>query len=109
MTPKPDDAKPDALQSLRDLVEDFGGDVPYRVTAAITAWEKERAERDSVPTLVLLRQRTNELGKLRAAVEKVRDEVRVRLAETIKTGDIPVHRTVLERWNDALDAALRGD
>ena len=94
--PKPDDAKPDALESLgevRDICASTAGMLFLGVTldGIIAAWEKERAD--------VLRENPRalrELAQLRRAVEKVRDELR-------KSGDEND-----QRMADALDAALRG-
>ena len=121
MTPKPDDAKPDPLEELKEVLEEMTGYRPFqdspgreKVNRAIAAWEKERAEaslnRAIIGGWTAARDQYGEpsrlasqLAALRAAVEKVRDE----LIQTINVRPGAVMACHLREAADALDAALR--
>lgn len=92
------DAKPDPLKELKITSVNLGK--PPSVERAIAAWEKERADWREAHRQVFEAQQDDHraISILRAAVEKVRDELRTPEAATRNPLDTA----------DALDAALGG-
>lgn len=106
------DAKPDPLEELKAELEGVPIEFSWHrsLHKAIAAWEKERARLDrevnqnqGMATMLL---------NLRAAVEKVRETIREDIQIAIDAGargdDSVFDLEDVQRYHDALDAALRG-
>src|SRR5690349_24436236 len=100
------DTKPDPLERVKNYHRDILGHLPPECDcpdcAAIAAWEKERARPHVHDALA------DSYANLRAAVEKVRDEIAKQAQENYDIGDALRAATAndLQCWADALDAAL---
>lgn len=96
------DAKPDALEVLKERTALHPKDCPCDLCEAYAAWAKEKADARVIANNGL--RISIEHQALRAAVERVRDE----LKEVSESDDGTVSVLTTSRLADALDAALRG-